>query len=109
MVCLRFGGFGVRLSCADRRALEGGSPEHAWACRRAPLLGKGKVHLGHTLNSLTLSLETVWGFGAPLSVSDSMTISKRTWAHRRALVGKAAEHMGQLNFFVFFYIEEGGG
>ena len=68
------------------------------------MLGKGKAHLGHTLNSLTPPLETVWGFGAPLSVSDSMTISKRIWAHRRALVGKVAEHMGQLKFFVFFYI-----
>jgi hypothetical protein len=54
-------------------------------------------------------LETVWGFGTPVSVSDSIIISRRIWAHRRALVEKAAEHMGQINFFVFFNIGEGGG
>ena len=85
MDCLRLGGFIVRPSCADMRALEGGAPEQALAWRRAPLLGKGKVHLGHILNSLTQSLAHVWGFGASVSVSDSKIISKRIWAHRRTL------------------------
>jgi hypothetical protein len=35
--------------------LRGGEPEHDCAWRRAPLLGKGKVHFGHILNSLTQS------------------------------------------------------
>jgi hypothetical protein len=61
------------------------------------------------LNSLTQSLETVWGFGASESVSDSIIISRRIWAHMRALEENAAEQMGQLKFFVFFDIEEGGG
>ncbi len=107
MDCLLETGFAVKPSWSRRDDFEGGAPEHALAWLTDPLLGKGKVHLGHSLNSRTQPLAAVWGFWAPSCNSDSMTISSRIWAQRRALELKEVEHTGQLIFFVFFNIGEG--
>jgi len=94
MIFFLLGGFGVMPSWADKSVFEGGAPEQAYAWRRAPLLGKEKVHFGQILNSPARSLPFVWGVAAPVSVSNSNIISRRIWAHVRALVEKAATQMG---------------
>ena len=61
------------------------------------------LELPHTVLGDCVGL---WGTGVRLGFR---IISRRIWAHMRALVVNAAEQMGQLKFFVFFDIDEGGG
>jgi len=102
--CLLLGGFGVALSSDRSKVLEGEAPTQARAWLREPLLGKGKEHLRHVLDSLSQYCAAVCGVGVPASSSNSRSISSRMWAQRRALEVNEVVQMGHLKFFIFFNI-----